>query len=248
MPQYNYKNKDSHYKFKFENVKWSASLPCMIYGSLLASTIGHELGHAAIPYFYGEKVNIRIRLSTGGSMSYTTNYLPQKLSPVISALGPLTGVATSLGVLKASNIFFEINKKYSEHDSDKTLMQAVTLGIQKPLVNSDQSPSLVLSTLYACNGDAVQFYNCRYFYKSLNYLGFKKFEIPYSDGQHICDHFSLSKPKAFLLRNAMAAATFGLAWQALGLFQSNKRDNNKFYVDDESSYLETIKKRFQRGN
>lgn len=156
------------------------------YLTVLATSIGHELGHASLPYIYKDKFKIMVTPWCTGYVGLVSHKLPKKLLPIVIGLGPIAGIATSFGVLKASNI-------YHEYKREKDLKKGIYQGLKKRIMNEDQNFGLRLGAFMACG------------YNALQYSGFKG-----SDGQMICKHFNLSSAKSFCAQSAMTLGALGL--------------------------------------
>lgn len=205
-----------------------AAIYANCYGVIIASTFGHELGHATLPYFYGEKVKIHVSPLGNGYTKSTLNYMPSKLLPLMSALGPIAGVLTCFGMLKTSNICNEISNELKKNGSNKNLKNAMHRGLKKPLLNKDQHPGLMTGIVYACAIQAMSFYSFKGI-DSISLFGSKQTKS-ITDGQHICNYFNLSPTKGVFARNIMAIATLGWVAHTLDLYQFGNQ-KNKMHIN-----------------
>lgn len=170
----------------------------LAYGTVIASTFGHELGHAAIPLMYGGRVKISVDFKGNGYCAYSYELplskakIAHKLSALNSCLGPMAGITTSLGILAASNVYYAYNNPYSKHTSTKERIQ---VGVQRSLINEDQQIGLIAGTMANCLRQANQLK----LFKGPIREGHQTF----SDGQGICNDFRLSPKKALWASRAM---------------------------------------------
>ena len=159
------------------------------YGMHIASSYGHEIGHAIIPVMYGDKVKIQVRPSGSGSMSiisrsmFSRPNMPHSLRPVMCALGPVGGIATTFAILKGLKAYQAY--KDGEEKTGKSLAQ-------NPFVKLAAEASLFI-----------------------NALNLTRLQGAYSDGHQITDHFNLRGTRAVLARGSMAATALGISFYIL---------------------------------
>ncbi|GMU19138.1 MAG: hypothetical protein AMXMBFR12_03300 [Candidatus Babeliales bacterium] len=108
------------------------------------TTLVHEFGHAgAGKLLFGVNSTISLfptLLGVEGCATYHGGIPAKGLkSAVVSAAGPLFGVATGYGILKLYNILSEYL------DKSKSIKNAIEDGIKKPLFNADQSLKLQIA-------------------------------------------------------------------------------------------------------
>lgn len=163
------------------------------YGAIMTHTLGHELGHVALPFLYGDKPQIKIRLNSSGSYSVNIQNMPRSFLPAIHVLGPIGGIVTCFGLLKGFT-FYEEYKKYH------SLKKAFTSSIQKPLLNKEQPFGLQIGAVYCCIAESFQFV---------------KAKGVISDGENLCNSLKLSGYKATLARSSLACGTLGIIGYAL---------------------------------
>lgn len=168
------------------------------YAAVLASTLGHEMGHATLMLGYGGKIQIGVQLNGAGFCNYALKRkFPAFLVPIRAALGPIAGIATNFGILTAANIFRQYQDAIDSY-------QAFVQGTQKPFINSDQNAVFQGIVILDCLRHAGQFMGNKTFIDPKTQTKYLK------DGQVICEHFQLRGKRASFLRGSLGTMALGI--------------------------------------
>lgn len=188
-----------------------------IYGTMMAGVIGHELGHALLPVLYSEKVGIYISPWCHGHITHPSGNFPKKLLPIVCGLGPISGIAASFSLLKAANIYRAFTNYPFNDPFAKKLKNSIYLGLKSPMVY-DENAILTLGA------------TCSILHNATCYSKWPAEKNNITDGQRICEHFKLSKGKAFLARSGMTLGTMAVAGSILK--KSYDKSKNFGYYDE----------------
>lgn len=147
--------------------------PMLLYSIDRMGMLGHELSHALIPIIHGKLIKIHVSPKLFGGGNVLHYCWDRKYNLIITLLGPVGGIVTTVGLLKASNIYNEY-----KCNTDTNLKKAIDFGIRKPAFNELQHPMMTCAAILTIINQAYNF-----------------FAFNNSDGDKICHYFNLSRSK-----------------------------------------------------